>query len=163
MEGPPQKDKRTHQRTKHKYIILITDVSIQKLEKPIYFGTKSSNCFRTFPPKRRKDTQQILNKIWKHGKEKLKTPSEKYSLLPCSREKSNGWGGEDIYLIFRWGTLLYMSLFLSVHLSVGLSIRHAAYLRNRTSSDHNIWYTYVKWWYLHAFFSFFQNFDFLGC
>ena len=31
-----------------------------------------------------------------------------------------------------------------------------------TSSDHNFWYTYIKWWYLKAFFSFFQNFDFLA-
>ena len=31
-------------------------------------------------------------------------------------------------------------------------ICHAPYLRNRTSSDHNFWYTYVKWWCLQAFF-----------
>ena len=46
--------------------------------------------------------------------------------------------------------------------SIHLSICCAPYLRNRTSSDHNFWYTYVKWWYLQGFFSFFQNFDFLG-
>ena len=32
----------------------------------------------------------------------------------------------------------------------------APYLRNCTSSDHNFWYTYVKWWYLQGvFFNFF--------
>ena len=41
-------------------------------------------------------------------------------------------------------------------------IYHTPYLRNRISSDHNFWYTYVKW-YLWVFFSFFQNFDFSGC
>ena len=35
------------------------------------------------------------------------------------------------------------------------------YLRNHTSYDCHLWYTCVKW-YLQAFFSFCQNFDFLG-
>ena len=66
--------------------------------------------------------------------------------------------------IFRWGTHLYMSLFPSVRLSICLSVCHAPHLRNHTSSDHNFWYIYVKGWYLQAFFfSFFENFDFLGC
>ena len=64
-----------------------------------------------------------------------------------------------LLLVFRWGTHLYMSLFLSIHLSVC----RVLYLRNRTSSHHNFWYTYLKWWYLQAFFTFFKNFDFLGC
>ena len=42
--------------------------------------------------------------------------------------------------IFRWGTHLYMSLYPSVRPSA----RRAPYLRNRTSYDHNFWYTYVK-------------------
>ena len=59
-----------------------------------------------------------------------------------------------------------MSLFPSIRLSIRPSIHPAPYLRNCTSSDHNFWYTYlvhtyVKWWYLHVFFSVFQNFDFL--
>ena len=59
-----------------------------------------------------------------------------------------------------------MSLFPSIRLSIHPSIHPAPSLRNRTSSDHNFWYTYlvhtyVKWWYLHVFFSVFQNFDFL--
>ena len=38
------------------------------------------------------------------------------------------------------------------------------YLRNHTSYDCHLCYTSVKWWYLRVvFFSFFQNFDFLGC
>ena len=43
--------------------------------------------------------------------------------------------------------------------SICLSICRAAYVRNRTSSssDHNFWYTYVKW-YLQAFFSTFSKF-----
>ena len=52
--------------------------------------------------------------------------------------------------------------YLSVHPSVRPSIHCAAYLRNRTSSDHNFQYTYVKWWCLKDFFPFFQNFGFLG-
>ena len=42
--------------------------------------------------------------------------------------------------IFRWGTHLYMSFFLSVCLSICC----APYLRNHTSSDHNFWYTYIN-------------------
>ena len=42
-------------------------------------------------------------------------------------------------------------------------IRHAPYLRNNAAYDHDFWYTIVKWWYLQVVFSFFQNFDFLGC
>ena len=41
-------------------------------------------------------------------------------------------------------------------------ICHAPYLRNCISSD-NFWYTYAKWWYLQVIFSFFQNFNCLGC
>ena len=36
------------------------------------------------------------------------------------------------------------------------SVRRTAYLRKRRSSDHNFWYTYVKWWYLQDFFHFFK-------
>ena len=64
---------------------------------------------------------------------------------------------------FRWGTHLYMSLFPSVRPSVSPSVHctwSRPYLRNRTSSDHSFWYTYVKWWYLQAFFSLFLNFNF---
>ena len=39
--------------------------------------------------------------------------------------------------VSRWGTHLYKSHFSSV--------RHAPYLRNRTSSNHNFWYNCVKW------------------
>ena len=42
-------------------------------------------------------------------------------------------------------------------------VRRSPYLRNYTSSVHNLWYTYVKWWYLQELFSFFKNFDVLGC
>ena len=52
-----------------------------------------------------------------------------------------------------------MSLFRSVCPSVHL----APFLRNRISSNHNSWYTCVKWWYLQGFFLFFLNFDFFGC
>ena len=54
----------------------------------------------------------------------------------------------------------HSSMFLSVCPSVHLSIYHAPYLRNRTSSDHNFWYSSVKWWYLQAFFSIFLFFLF---
>ena len=45
---------------------------------------------------------------------------------------------------------------MSLFPSVCPSVRCAPYLRNRTSSNHNFWYTCVKWWYLQAFFIFFQ-------
>ena len=61
---------------------------------------------------------------------------------------------------FRWGAHLYMSLFLSVCLSVCASICVSVccvpYLRNRISSNHNFWYTCVKWWYLKVFFLYFE-------
>ena len=38
-----------------------------------------------------------------------------------------------------------------------------SYLRNHISYDCHLLYTCVKWWYPHHFFSFFQNFDSLGC
>ena len=64
--------------------------------------------------------------------------------------------------IFRWGTHLYMSLFLSVN-PVRPSVCRVPCPRKDTSSDHNFGTHNVKWWYLQAVFSFFQNFDFLGC
>ena len=36
------------------------------------------------------------------------------------------------------------------------------HLRNSDAYDHDFWYTCVRWWHL-VFFSFSQNFDFLGC
>ena len=66
-------------------------------------------------------------------------------------------------IIFRWGNYLYVSLFLSVHLSLCLSVHRALYHRKCASSDYNFWYTCVKLWYLQVFLSFFFNFDFLGC
>ena len=44
-----------------------------------------------------------------------------------------------------------------------LSVRRIWHLRNRTSSNHNLWYSRVKWWYLQVYFSFFWSFYFLGC
>ena len=41
-------------------------------------------------------------------------------------------------------------------------IRHASYLRNSIAYNHGFWYTCVKWWYLHGFFSFCWYFHFLG-
>ena len=49
--------------------------------------------------------------------------------------------------VFRWDTHFYMSLFPFVCPCVHC----APYLRNLTSSNHNFWYTCVKWWYLQAF------------
>ena len=43
--------------------------------------------------------------------------------------------------------------------SVRPSIYYSPCLRNCTSSDHNFWYTCVKWWYLYGvFFIFFVSF-----
>ena len=33
--------------------------------------------------------------------------------------------------------------------------QHTTYLRNSKAYDHDFWYTFVKWWYLQVFFSFF--------
>ena len=54
------------------------------------------------------------------------------------------------------------SITASVYLpsSVYPPIHRTPHLRNRTSCDHNFWYTCVKWWYLQVFFF---HFDFLGC
>ena len=46
--------------------------------------------------------------------------------------------------------LLYVTF--SVCPFVHLSVMH--HLRNRTSFNHNFWYTCVKWWYLQVFFHF---------
>ena len=43
------------------------------------------------------------------------------------------------------------------------SVHCAWYLRNHTPYDCHLFYTCVKWLYLQAIISFFQNFDFLGC
>ena len=43
----------------------------------------------------------------------------------------------------------------SVRLSVCPFICWAPYLRNLTSSNHNLWYASVKWWYLQKIFFFF--------
>ena len=50
----------------------------------------------------------------------------------------------------------------SIHSSICPSIHCALCLRNCTSSDHNFWYKYVKWWYQSGVFFIFLNFDFLG-
>ena len=42
------------------------------------------------------------------------------------------------------------------------SVCPSPYLRNHTSYDSHLWYTFVKRLYLQVFFSFFQKFDFLG-
>ena len=46
---------------------------------------------------------------------------------------------------FRWGTHLYMSLFLSICLLYIIS-------QEPSSSNHNFWYTRVKWWYFQVFY-----------
>ena len=94
--------------------------------------------------------------------------------------------------LLRWDTHLYMSLFLpvclsihpsvglsvgpsirpsvrpSIHLSVCLSVHpsirllHTISQELQYSTDCDFWYTCVKWWYLKAFFHFFQIY-FSGC
>ena len=68
--------------------------------------------------------------------------------------------------------LIYRMLFLALNffifclslcLSIRSSVHHAPYLRNCTSSNHNFWYTCVKWWYLRAVISFFWKFYFSVC
>ena len=46
--------------------------------------------------------------------------------------------------------------------SVRLSIYHAQYFRNHTSSNQDFWHTCVNWWYLQAFFFFFFIFFIFG-
>ena len=43
------------------------------------------------------------------------------------------------------------------------SVCRVPYLGNHTSSNHHLWYTCAKCWYLQVLFSFFWNFDFLSC
>ena len=38
-------------------------------------------------------------------------------------------------------------------------ICHAPYLMNSIAYDHDFWYTFVKWWYLHMLFPVSQNFE----
>ena len=64
----------------------------------------------------------------------------------------NGYIKGDKYFFFRWGTHLYITF--SVCPSVRPSICRTPYLRSRTSSNHDFWYTCVKWWYLQVFFLF---------
>ena len=42
------------------------------------------------------------------------------------------------------------------------STSHPPYLRNRTSSNHNFWYIYVKWQYLQGFLFIFLKFCVFG-
>ena len=74
--------------------------------------------------------------------------------------KGKAWylGGAptSIYHFFR------LSVPLSVRLSVRPSVRRAPYLRNHAPSDHNFWYTDVKWWYLQVFSFTFLKFWFFG-
>ena len=51
--------------------------------------------------------------------------------------------------------LFRLSVPPSICSSVCPSVYHVPYLRNPTSSNHNFWYTCVKW-YLQEFFSFFE-------
>ena len=64
-------------------------------------------------------------------------------------------------LIFLGGAATSMCHFFCP--SVHASVCWIPYPRNHTSSNHHLWYTCVKWWYLQEFFSFFWNFDFLEC
>ena len=61
-------------------------------------------------------------------------------------------------LIFLGGAPISICYFFCP--SVHPSICRVPYPKNHTSSNHRLWYSCVKWWYLHAFFSFFWNFDF---
>ena len=47
---------------------------------------------------------------------------------------------------------LFLSIRSSVRLFVCLSVCCAPLLRNCALSNHNFWYTCVKWWYLQVFF-----------
>ena len=51
----------------------------------------------------------------------------------------------------------------SIHPSVRPSICRAPFFKNHTSSNQNVWYTFVKWWYIQDFFHFSLSFEFLGC
>ena len=65
--------------------------------------------------------------------------------------------GQKKFIIFRWPT--FICHFFSP--SFYPSVRCAPYLRNRTLSGHNFWYTCVKRWYLQVFF--FQFFEIFIC
>ena len=100
----------------------------------------------------------VLLNVWRLGQGKV-------SEYPFKQNKNVLKKWQCYYIEnFRWCTHLYMSLFLPVHPpSVHPSVCRAAYLRNRTSSDHKFWYTYGDMSMCLFFFHFFRNFDFLGC
>ena len=55
--------------------------------------------------------------------------------------------------------LLYVTF--SVRPSICPSVSRSPYLRNRTSSDHNFWYTCVKWWYLQIYSNYIRHAPYL--
>ena len=55
------------------------------------------------------------------------------------------------------------SIFHFFYLSIRPPICCTPYIRDHTSSNHDLWYNCVKWWYLQEFFLIFWNFYFLGC
>ena len=66
----------------------------------------------------------------------------------CCKNISCSFICSFIFLVFRWGTHLYMSLFL-LH-----TIYQEQYIKKS--------YTCGKWWSLHMLFSFFLKFSFFG-
>ena len=99
------------------------------------------------------DISKAFDKVWHEGL--------------IFKLKQNGISGDLLQILsdFLGGAPTSICHFFhpSIHLFIRLFVCRAAYLGNHTSSDHNFRYTYVKWWYLQMFLSFFQNFDFLGC
>ena len=87
--------------------------------------------------------------LWNVNSEEYKNRNMRTKSLKKLTEQFNVLGSLVIFII-RWGTHLYMSHFPSVCPFVC----RVPYLRNRTLSDHNFWYTYIKC-YLQVFFSFF--------
>ena len=71
-----------------------------------------------------------------------------------------------VVIFFQWGNpplCVTFSIRLLVRPCMCSSLRRAPYLRNGTSSNYKFWHACIKWWHLQLFFSFFWNFNFLGC
>ena len=91
---------------------------------------------------------------------KLNSFSDHIKLAFKSDKESINFLDINIFWVGHPPLYVTFSVCLSICPSTCLSVCHAAYLRNCTSSNHNLWYTNLKW-YLQVIFSFFQNLDFL--
>ena len=97
---------------------------------------------------------------WMSSNSLLEAGSKSEGEVAVISEHFCGWSIS--HFVFPWCKCVegHPPLLMSLFPSVFLSVCRAPYLRNQTSSNHNVRYTCVKWWYLQVFFSFFFFFFF---